>query len=99
MKRKRQQYLYYSTCTACGHTLVVRAYSNGFTLFLQPLQKVRQSVDLLEVSNFRNPSGSETKNGYKRERSKNISDKGAKRTKSTKRSIISSIFSSEVTKF
>ena len=54
---------------------------------------------MLELSNFGNPSGSGTKRGYKRLRSKNTFDKGAKKTKSsTKRSIISSIFSSEPTK-
>ena len=51
---------------------------------------------MLELSNFGNPSGSRTK---KRVRSKSTFDKGAKKTKSsTKRSIISSISSSEPTK-
>ena len=39
-----------------------------------------------------------TKAGYKRVRSKNTSDKGAKRTKSIKRRIISSISSTALTK-
>ena len=51
------------------------------------------------MTNFGNPSGSGTNKGYKRVRSKNTSDKGAKKTKSsTKRSIISSISSTELTK-
>ena len=54
---------------------------------------------MLELSNFGNPSGSGTKKGYKRVRSKNTFDKRAKKTKSsTKGSIISSIFSTELTK-
>ena len=52
---------------------------------------------MLELSNFGNPSGSGTKKGYKR--SKNTFDKGAKKIKSsTKRSIISSTSSAELTK-
>ena len=52
---------------------------------------------MLELSNFGNPSGSGTKKGYKR--SKNTFGKGAKKTKpSTKRSIISLISSTELTK-
>ena len=54
---------------------------------------------MLELSNFGNPSGSGTKKGYKRVRSKNTFDKRAKKTKSsTKRNIISSISSTELTK-
>ena len=53
----------------------------------------------ITIANFGNPSGSGTKKGYKRVRSKNTSDKGAKKTKSsTKRNIISSISSTELTK-
>ena len=44
-----------------------------------------------ELSNFGNPIGSGTKKDYKRVRLKSISDKGAKKTKSTNRSIISPI--------
>ena len=54
---------------------------------------------MLELSNFRNPSESQTKKGYKKARSKNTFDKAAKKTKSsTKRSIILLIFSTELTK-
>ena len=67
-----------------GHTLAVSAYTSSLSLFLQSLQKDHHSVDLLELSNSGNPSGSGPKKGYKRVRSKNISDKRAKRTKSTK---------------
>ena len=80
----------------CGHTLAVSAYTSSLTLFLQ-LQKDGHSVDLLELSNLINPSGSGTKKGYRRVRSKNTFDKGAKKTKSTKRSIISSISSTDLT--
>ena len=73
------------------------AYTTSLTLFLQ-LQKDRHRVDLLELSNFGNPSDSGTKECYKRMRSKNIFDKRAKKTKSTKRSIISSISSTDLIK-
>ena len=46
-----------------GHTFAVSAYTNSLTLFLQ-LQKNRHSVDLFELSNFGNLSGSGTKKGY-----------------------------------
>ena len=55
-------------------------------------------VDWFELSNFGNLSGSGTKKGYRRMRSKNTFDKGAKKNKSTKRSIISSISSTDLTK-
>ena len=74
------------------------ACTNSLTLFLQSLQKDRYSVDLLKLLNFENPSGSGPKKGYKRVRSKNISDERAKRTKSTKQSIISSIYLTELAK-
>ena len=45
-------------------------------LILQSLQKDCHSIDLLELSNFGNPSGSGKKKGYKRLRSKNTFDKG-----------------------
>ena len=44
---------------------------------------------MLELSNFGNPSGSGTKTGCKRARSKSVFDKGVKKTKSANRSIIS----------
>ena len=56
------------------------ACTNSLTLFLQSLQKDRHSDNLLELSNLGNPIGSGTKKGYKRVRSKNTSDKGAKKT-------------------
>ena len=80
----------------CGHSIAVSAYTNSLTLFLQLLQKDRHNIDLPELSNFGNPSGSGTKKGYNIERSKNISDKRAKKTKSTNRSIISPISSLEL---
>ena len=69
------------------------AYASSLTLFLQLLQKDRRNIDLLEFSNFGKPSGSGTEKGYKRVRSKSISDKGAKKTKSTNGNIISPISS------
>ena len=75
----------------------MRAYTSSLTLFLR-LQKDRHSVDLFELSNFGNLSGSGTKKGYRRMRSKNTFDKVAKKTKSTKRSTISSISSTDPTK-
>ena len=89
---------YYRTNGVCGHTLAMSAYTSSLTLILQSLQKDRHSVDLLELSNFGNPSGSGTNKGYKRVWSKTTFDKGAKKTKSTKPSIISSISSTELTK-
>ena len=71
--------------------------TSSLTLFLQ-LQKDRHIVDLFELPNFGNLSGSGTKKGYRRIRSKNTFDKGAKKTKSTKRSISSSISSTDLTK-
>ena len=91
VKCKKRECPKHSTYGVCGHTLEVSACTRSLTLFLQSLQKDHHSVDLLELSNFGNPSGSGPKKGYKRVRSKNISDKRAKRTKSTKQSIISLI--------
>ena len=79
----------HSTYGVCGHTLAVSAYNSSLTLFLQSLQKDHHSVDLLEFSNFGNPSGSRTKGRLQNVRSKNIFDNGAKKTKSTQRRIIS----------
>ena len=56
------------------------------------------SIDLFELSNFGNPSGSGAKKDYRRMRSKNTSDNEAKKTKLTNRSIISSISSTYLTK-
>ena len=98
VKCKKRECLNYSTYGVCGHTLAVSAYTSSLTLFLQSLQKDRHNTDLLEPSNFGNPSSSGTKKGYKRVRSESISDKGAKKTKSTNRSIISPISSLELAK-
>ena len=98
MKYKKRECLNYSRNGVCGHTLELSAYTGSLTLFLQSLQKDRHSVDLLELSKFGNPSGSGIKKGYKRVRSKSTSDKGAKKTKSTKRSINSSVSSTELIK-
>ena len=46
------------------------AYSRNLTLFLQSLQKDCYSVDLIRLSDFRNPSGSGTKKGYEKARPK-----------------------------
>ena len=92
MKCKKRECFNYSPYGACGHTLAVSAYTS-LTLFQQSLQKDRHNIDLLELSNFGNPSGSGTKKGYKRVRSKSISDKGAKKTN---KSIISPISSQSV---
>ena len=73
-------------------------YTSSLTLFLQSLQKDRHTIDSLELSRIGNPSGSGTKKDYKRVGSKSFPDKGAKKTKSTNRIIISSIFSLELTK-
>ena len=97
LKCKKRECLNYSTYRVCGHTFAVSAYTSILTLFLQ-LQKDRHSADSLELSNFGNPSGSRTKKGYIRMRSKNSFDKGAKRTKPTKRCIISSVSSTDLTK-
>ena len=88
----------YSMYGVCGHTLAVSAYTSSLTIFLQSLQKDHHNIDLLELSNFGNHSGSGTKKGYKRVRSKNIFDKGVKKTKSANRSIISPISSLELAK-
>ena len=98
VKHKKRECLNYSTYGVCGQTLAVSAYTSSVTLFLQSLQKDRHNNDLLEPSNFGNPSSSGTKKGYKTVRSKSISDKGAKKTKSTNRSIISPISSLELAK-
>ena len=98
MKCKKRACLSYSTYGVCGHTLAVSAYTTFLTLFLQSLQKDHHNINLFELSNFGNPSGSGTKKGYKRLRSESISDKGAKKTKSTNRSIISPISSLELAK-
>ena len=83
MKCKKRECLNYSTYGAYGQTLAVSAYTSSLTLFLQ-LQTDRHSVDLFELSNFGNLSGSGAKKGYRRMRSKNTFDTGAKKTKSTK---------------
>ena len=57
VKCKNQEYLNYSTYGVCGHTLAVSSYGSSLTLFLQSLQKDRHSLDLLELSNFRNLNG------------------------------------------
>ena len=54
---------------------------------------------MLELSNFGNSSGSGTKKGYKRVQSKSISDKAAKKIKSTNTSITSPISSLELAKW
>ena len=97
-KCKKRECLNYSTYGVCGHTLNVSAYTSSLTLFLHSVQKDHHNIDLLELSNFGDPSGSGTKKGYKKVRSKSISDKGAKKTKSTNRSIISPISSLELAK-
>ena len=74
------------------------AYTSSLTLFLHSVQKDHHNIDLLELSNFGDPSGSGTKKGYKKVRSKSISDKGAKKTKSTNGSIILPVFSIELAK-
>ena len=95
---KNKNYSNYSMCGVCGLTLAVSSYSSSLTLLQQLLRKDRHSVDLLEISNFLNPRGSVTKKGCKRVWSKNISDKGTKRTKSTERAIILSKSLTELTK-
>ena len=62
----------YSTYGVCGHTLAVSSYTSSLTLFLQLLQKDGQNVDLFELSNFGNPSGSGINKGFERVRSKKI---------------------------
>ena len=96
VKCKKRECLNYSTFGVCGHTFAVSTYTSSLTLFLE-LQKDPHSVDLLELSNFGNPSGSGTKKGYRRMRLKKTFDKGAKKTKSTKRNIISLIPSTDLT--
>ena len=93
----KREFLNNGTYGVCGHTFAVSAYTSNLTLFLQ-LQKERHSVDLLELSNFGNPSGSGIKKGYRRMRSRNTFYEGAKKSKSTKRIIISSISSTDHTK-
>ena len=66
VKCKKRENLNYSTFDVCGHTLAVSGYGCSLTLFLQSLQKSRHKIDLLEPSNFGNPSGSRTKKSYKR---------------------------------
>ena len=89
MKCKKRECLDYSTYSVYGHTVAVSACTSSFTLFLQ-LQKDRHSVDLFELSNFGNLSGSGKKKDYRKTRSKILLIKEVKKTKSTKRSIISS---------
>ena len=66
VKCRKQECFNYSTYGVCGHTLAVSAYTSSLTIFLQSLQKDRHSINLFELSNFGNPSGSGTKKGYKR---------------------------------
>ena len=79
VKCKIRECLNYSTYGVCGHTLAVSAYTSSLTIFLQSLQKDCHNIDLLELSNFGNPSSLGTKKGYKRVRSKSIFDKGVKK--------------------
>ena len=74
------------------------AYNTSFNFISAVVAKRSAKRPFAGTFKLGNPSGSGTKKGYKRVQSKNISDKGAKRTKSTKGSIISSIFSAELTK-
>ena len=78
VKCKKQEWLNYSTYGVCDHTLAVSAYTSSLTIFLQSLQKDHHNIDLLELSNFQNPSGLGTKKDYKRVRSKSIFDKRSK---------------------
>ena len=98
VKCKEREFLNYSMQGICGHTLAVSVYTSSLTLFLQSLQKDSHTMDSLELSHIGNPSGSGTKKDYKRVRSKSFSEKGAKKTYSTNRIIISSIFLLELTK-
>ena len=98
MKCKKRECLNYSTYDVVGHTLAMSAYTSTLTLFLQSLQKDRHNIDLLELSNFGNPSGSGVKKCYEKVRSKSIFDKGARKTKSTNRRIILPISSLELRK-
>ena len=68
VKCRIRKCLNYSTYGVCGHTIAVSAYTSSLTLFLQSLQKDRHKIDLLELSNFGNPSDSGKKKGYKRVR-------------------------------
>ena len=95
---KQREWLNYSMYGVCGHTLEESACTSSLILFLQSIQKDRHSVDLFELSNIGNPSGSGPKKEYKRVRSKNISEKTVKRTKSTKQSIIRQFSPTELTK-
>ena len=65
LKCKKRDFLNYNTYHVCGHTLEKSACTST-----SRLQKDRHSVDLLEVSNVGNPSGSGPKKGYKRVESK-----------------------------
>ena len=49
--------------SVCGHRLAVSAYTSSLTLFMQSLQKDHHNINLLELSNFVNPSGSGLKKG------------------------------------
>ena len=98
VKCKKRECLNYSTYGVCGHTLAVSAYTSSLTLFLQSLQKDRHNIDLLELSNFGNPSDSGTKKCYEKVRSKSIFDKGVGKIKSTNRRIILPISSLELRK-
>ena len=60
MKCKKREWLNHSTYGVYGHTFAVSAYTSSLTLFLQ-LQKNDHSVNLFELSNFGNLSGSGTK--------------------------------------
>ena len=66
VKCKKRECLNYRTYGICDHTIAVSVYTSSLTLFLESLQKDRHNIDLLELSNFGNPSGSGTKKGYKR---------------------------------
>ena len=66
VKCKKRKCVNYRTYGVCGHTIAVSVYTSSLTLYLQSLQKDRHNINLLELSNFGNPSGSGTKTGYKR---------------------------------
>ena len=70
--------------------------TSSLTLFLQLLQNDRHRVDMLELLNFGNPSGSGPTKGYKRVQSKHIFTKRENRTKSTKQGVKSLIKSWKV---
>ena len=78
VKRKKRECLNYITYAVCSYMFAVSAYASSLTLFLQS-EKDRHHVDLLELSNFENPSNSGKKKGYRRMRLKNTFDKRAKK--------------------